>query len=198
MFIPLSIVKNGDFSKASNRLQKATIFQDKIVNKKLSPLLYNIELGLQEINIATQNIDPSKKTTIEKVSADRAYRAKEMLIMNNIRYENISKNYSLLQEQQENNEGLQNVNIMDKEQFEQTFNKKIQASDKFSSENDPFYNLDESESETSKENYMQEKDVDGTLMLPPDLSKIASSFAVLNLSPNYKGQSKYFIKQKKN
>ena len=196
MFIPLSIVKNGDFSKAANKLEKTTIFQDKIVNKKLSPLLYNIEQGLQEINIATQNTDPNKKTTIEPVSTDRSYQAKEMLIMNNIRYENISKNYSLLQEQQENNEGLQNVNIMDKEQFEQTFNKKIQANDKFSSENDPFYNLDESE--TSKESYMQEKDVDGTLMLPPDLSRIASSFAILNLSPNYKGQSKYFIKQKKN
>jgi hypothetical protein len=193
MFIPLSIVKNGTFNKTTNKMENTTIFQDKIVNKNLSPLLYNIELGLQEIKTATQNETSNKKTTIEPASTDRAYLAKEMLIMNNIRYENISKNYSLLQEQQENNEGLQNVNIMDQEQFEQTFNKNIQAKDKFSSEKDPFYNLDENE--PSKEIYMQEKDPNGTLVMPPDLSRIASGFAVLNLSPNYRGRSKYFIKQ---
>ena len=193
MFIPLKIVKNGNFSQAATKMATTAIFQDKIVNKKQSPLLYNIEMGLQEIKTATQNIDSNRKTNISKVSKDRAYLAKDMLNMSNIKYENISKNFSLLQEQQENNKGLQNVNIMDTEQFEQTFNKNIKASDKFSSENDPFYRLDENE--TSNENYIQEKDADNKLMLPPDLSKIASSFVILNLSPDYRGRSKYFIKQ---
>ena len=50
------------------------------------------------------------------------------------------------------------------------------------------------ENETSNENYIQEKDADNKLMLPPDLSKIASNFVILNLSPNYRGRSIYFIK----
>ena len=193
MFIPLTIVKNGDFSKTTTKMRTTTVFQDKIVNMKLSPLLYTIELGLREFKTATQSIDSNRKTTTQEVSSDRAYLAKDLLNMNNIRYENIPKDFSLLQEQQENNKGLQNVNIIDSEQFAQTFNSPVRATDKFASENDPFYKLDENE--TSSENYIQEKDADGTLMLPPDLSKIASSFVVLNLSPDYRGTSKYFIKQ---
>jgi len=191
MHIPSNIVKNGDFSNANNKNSNVTIFQDKIVNKKLSPLLYNIELGLREAKATMQNTNSNIKTTMDKTSSDRAYLAKDMLVMTNIKYENIPKSFSLLEEEQANNAGLQNVNIMDKEQFEQTFNSTVQADDKFTDVNDPFYNLDENE--TSSKIYLQEKDVNGTLMQPPDLSKIASGIVTLNMSPNYRGRSKYFI-----
>ena len=191
MYIPSTIVRNGDFSKAIRKKNDTTIFQDKIVNKKASPLLYNIELGLREAKATMQRTNSSIKTTVDKTSTDRAYLAKDMLVMTNIKYENIPKSFSLLEEEQANNTGLQNVNIMDEEQFEQTYNSTVQADDKFTDENDPFYNLDENE--TSSKNYLQEKDVNGTLMQPPDLSKIASGIVTLNMSPNYRGRSKYFI-----
>ena len=43
MYIPLEVLKNGDFSKFQKEQRNRSIFKDKSVSKLNSPLLYNID-----------------------------------------------------------------------------------------------------------------------------------------------------------
>jgi hypothetical protein len=195
MYIPATILKKGNFDKASRQRNKVKVFRDKVVDSGQSPLLYNIELGLQEMSAAvTGTANSSFKTGLSATSSDRGYVARDMLAESNIAYDNDTKGFSLLNSQS-NVQGLHNKNIMDTKQFQETTNEYVTAENQFPEVNDPFYNLDENE--MANETYSKEQDSQGILMQIPDLSMLASGLTVMNVSINFKGKTKYFMKNDK-
>ena len=73
-----------------------------------------------------------------------------------------------------------------------TFNNTTTAEDKFTSTQDPFYKADEDQG--SNQVYEQEVNQYDQIAIPPDLSRLASEMAVLNLSATFKKKTKYFIR----
>ena len=192
MHVPSEILRHGDFSRASNKKNNKRIFGDKIVNNKISPLLYNIECGLEEMSISTTGRLKSKtKTPPSALSSDRGSQARSMLLQSNVAIDSDGKNFSLLTSMS-NKPGLHSKNIMDKKQFQKTKNQYVTAEKQFPSNQDPFYDLDENE--FSNKQYNIEKDLNGQILNVPDLSKIASGVVYVNMSKTHKGKSKYFLK----
>ena len=189
MYIPSHALSGADFGKAQNKSSRQKIFKNKIVDAKLSPLLYNIEFGIEIMDFVANGDNPNVKSTMNTVEADRGYQAREMLLRTNIAYTVQEKKFSLLRAQGTKKD-LSNKNITDTTQYEQTFNQNSDASDKYTNVSDPFYKQDEA-IESALE-YTREVNSDGAIAVPPDLSLIASEITVANMSKNYRGKSKYF------
>ena len=192
MFIPTEILKQGNFEKAARHRSQKRIFKDKVVDARLSPLLFHIESGIEEMShVAESRYRSLNKCDSNIVTSDRGYQAREMLLQSNIACDNEGKGFSLLK-RQSNKPGLKSKNLMDERQFKQTKNQNVVAHNQFPNQLDPFYDLDENEN--SNRQYQVEKDMDGKAYQVPDLSLMAAGIAVTNLSKNYKGKSKYFTK----
>ena len=191
MHLPTEILKKGDFSKTEKKSGRQRVFKDKIVDSRLSPLLYNIETGNLEMDFVIDGTDSNFKMMMETTSADRGYVARQMLLKTNISFVSGEKEFSLLKEMSDKEE-IKNKNITDIEQFEQTYNSSTTAEDKYKYASDPFFKADENQE--SNQVYIQEVDEHDQIAIPPDLSRIASAIANINLSRTYKGKSKYFIK----
>ena len=192
MYVPTKIMKHGDFSIASVKKNYKRIFGDKVVNKKISPLLYNIECGFEEMSISTTGrLKSKRKTAPTPLSSDRGNQARSMLLQCNVSFDSEGKNFSLLTSMS-NKPGLHSKNIMDKKQFQKTKNQYVTAEKQFKSNQDPFYDLDENE--FSSKQYNIEKNLNGQAVSLPDLSKIAYGVVYVNMSKNHKGKSKYFLK----
>ena len=192
MFIPTEVLKKGNFEKAARHRSKKRIFKDKIVDARLSPLLYNIETGIEEMSLVSESqYRSSNKVEPNITTADRGYQARDMLLKTNIAYDNGGKNFSLLT-RQSNKPGLKSKNIMDAKQFSETKNELVSTNVQFPSNQDPFYEMDENEN--SRKYYKIEQDSQGKQYSVPDLSIVAAGLTVTNMSKNYKGKSKYFTK----
>jgi hypothetical protein len=191
MYLPTTVLKKGDFSKTEKMSGQQRVFKDKIVDAKRSPFLYNIETGNLEMDFVLDGTNPNFKMTMETTSADRGYVARQMLLKTNISYVTGEREFSLLSSMS-NKEEIKNKNITDIEQLEQTFNSSTTAEDKYKYTNDPFFKADENEQ--SSQTYIQEVNEHDQIAIPPDLSRIASAMADINLSRTYKGKSKYFMK----
>ena len=192
MHMPKNILKKGNFNKAKNKRNNKRVFNNKIVDSKNSPLLFDIEVGRKAMStIFDGAVNTRNRSLPNPTDTDRGYVAREMLLQTNIAYDDESKNFSLLT-RQSNKPGLHNKNIMDTKQFEETVNQPITAEDKFTQKEDPFYNLDEGE--MANADYSKEVDRQGRVRVVPDLSSVAATVTRINLSKNYKGKSKYFTK----
>ena len=192
--IPSSVMKNGTFRKAGRNTNRKRIFSDKVVDSTLSPLLYNIECGLEEMSTTFNGKANSKfKTRSQPATVDRGRQARKMLQQSNISIDTDGKDFSLLKAQS-NKPGLHSKNIMDSKQFQHTNNQAVTAQNQFPSNTDPFYDLDENENSNAM--YEAEQDITGQLMHLPDLSTVASGITMVNLSKDFKGKSKYFTKVK--
>jgi hypothetical protein len=189
MYLPSTVLKNGNFDKASKKGTQQKVFKDKIVDSSLSPLLYNIETGILEMEFVVDGYDSNFKMHMDPVSADRGYLARKMLLKTNVSYVSGEREFTLLRT---NKGDLKNKNITDETQYEETFNENTTAEDKFKDTNDPFYKSDEDQ--TSSEAYLQEVDENEQIAVPPDLSRIASDMVAMNMSKSHKGKAKYFIK----
>jgi hypothetical protein len=188
MFIPIGILKNEDsFAKFNNKQENIKICRGMAVSKRNSPLLYNIEMGIERTEMVIDGISPRKK--VKTLSVDQAKRAKKLLKKVNIVRVNRPKDFSLLTDEAEKM-SIFNPNIANEEIFENTFNKYTIAKDKFPFGEDPFYKFDAGN--VSSFSYEQEKSSDNKIMERIDMSKIASGIVSLNMLPKYEGKSKYF------
>jgi len=188
MYIPIEILKQKDSLKSfSSKQNNVRIFKDKAVSKKNSPLLYNIEAGLERVNAGADGVSSRKK--IKARSSNQSERAKHLLHKINVVRVDKPKDFSIITAV-ETNRVINNANIANTEVFENTFNKYITATDKFPSAEDPFYKFDDGN--LSSLSYVNEKSTTNTVMQPIDMSKLASGMVTLNLHSNYAGKSKYF------
>ncbi len=192
MFIPTEALKRGNFEKAARQRSQKRIFKDKTVDTRNSPLLFNIETGIEEMSHVSNGVNISRaKVQPDLRSSDRGWRAREMLLHSNIGYVPQERNYSLLRKMS-NKPGLKSKNIMDTQQFKQTRNEYIQATTHFPNERDTFYELDDNAQTANAR--LAEVDTSGKAIKIPDLSLLAAGITVTNMSKNYVGKSKYFTK----
>ena len=191
MYIPLSVLNTGDFSKAASMSSDKVVFADKIVTGKRSPLLYTIELGRRQMLSVMNNANPDIKGAGTKASKDRGYLARDLLVMCNVSYVEGEKKHSLLRRKKDVPD-VANKNMTDLQQFEETFNTTTTAEDKFKSLNDPFFKADENQ--MANQTYTQEVTAEGKIIKIPDLSRIASNIAFYNLDKSTRS-NKYFMIQ---
>ena len=191
MYIPLNVLNTGNFNKVSSMNSDKTVFSDKIVTGKQSPLLYTIELGRRQILSVMNNMNPDIKGASSSVSKDRGYLARDLLLMCNVSLAEGKKKHSLLRRHRDVPD-VQNKNITDLQQFEEKFKAPATAQDKFTNLNDPFYKSDENQ--MANETYQQETNAEGKVKKVPDLSRLASNMAVYNMDKSTRS-SKYFMIQ---
>ena len=118
MFVPTSVLNNGDFSKASAQVTGKRVFKDKIVDSRRAPYLFNIENGNQEMDAVTSAISPMFKMSMDPASADRGNVARQMLLKTNVSYTLENKKFSLLRAQS-NKGDLKNKNMTDQKQYDE-------------------------------------------------------------------------------
>jgi|7_EtaG_2_1085326.scaffolds.fasta_scaffold50647_2 hypothetical protein len=192
MYIPRSVLASeANFTKHATRESSQQIFQDKSVNKNTEPLLFNIEAAKAVTEVVVQgnsgNIKSANPQSIQSVGA------RDLLRQLNIAYANVPKDFSLMT-RETCSTILENKNIMNSSEFAKIFNIGVTAIDKFPTNTDPFYKLDEG----NLSNHIYETEtMAGVIVNVPDLSKVAASVASLNLSNTYSGKSKYFITSEK-
>jgi len=188
MYIPIDILKDeNSLRNFSSKQESVKIFKGMAVSVRRSPLLYNIESGLQITDLTLDGVAARKK--IKMRSVNQRKRAKKLLHKINVVRANKPKEFSLLTDLAENM-SIDNPAIENEHIFENTFNKYIVATDKFPFAEDPFYKFDNGN--ISALSYVEEKSEDNKRMRPVDMSKIASGMVSLNLRSNYAGKSKYF------
>ena len=188
MYIPIEILKDDNSLRNFSFKQKnVRIFKGNAVSKESSPLLYNIEVGLQRTDSTLDGI--SSRAKIKTRSVNQQKRAKKLLHKINVVRVNRPKEFSLLTDVAESM-SIDNPAIENEHIFENTFNKYITATDKFPFAEDPFYKFDDGN--ISALSYVEEKSEDNKIMNPIDMSKMASGMVSLNLHSNYAGKSKYF------
>jgi len=189
MHVPTQLLNEKSFQKHRQKTNNTTIFGDKVVDKRTEPLLYNIEHGLQAVET---NVG-GKKSKTRSTDPQRSQQAgaRNLLQQLNVVYSSEPKDFSLLSSTAGQTTS-ENKNIIDSVEYTKTFNISVLAVDKFPINTDPFYKIDEGN--TANSNYEKET-IEGVIVNPPDLSKMASGVVTLNLSTKYHGQSKYFLSQ---
>jgi len=189
MHVPTQLLNEKSFQKHRQKTDNTAIFSDKVVDRRTDPLLFNVEYGLQAVGA---NIDgnQSKRRSTDPQRSQKAG-AKNLLQQLNVVYSSEPKDFSLLSSTAGQTTS-ENKNIIDSVEYTKTFNISVLAVDKFPINTDPFYKIDEGN--TANSNYEKET-IEGVIVNPPDLSKMASGVVTLNLSTKYHGQSKYFLSQ---
>ena len=187
MHIPKSVLTvESNFEKQGTRGSDTMLFKDKSVNMAQEPLLFGIEAGLAVTDVVVNgDAGNLRVNTSQKIQSEGA---RNLLRQLNIAYVNIPKDFSLITDTS-GNALIENKNILNTSAFEKIFSIGVTAIDKFPTNTDPFYKLDEG----NLSNYYYEVEtMAGVVVNVPDLSKVASNMTTLNLSATYHGASKYF------
>jgi hypothetical protein len=189
MHVPTQLLNEKSFQKHRQKTNNTAIFSDKVVDRRTEPLLFNIEYGLQTVGVNVDGNQSKMRSTEPQRSQQDG--ARNLLQQLNVVYSPEPKDFSLLSSTAGQTTS-ENKNIIDSVEYTKTFNISVLAVDKFPTNIDPFYKIDEGN--TANSSYEKET-IGGVIVNPPDLSKMASGVVTLNLSTKYHGQSKYFLSQ---
>ena len=174
----------------SSKNTRKQIFIDKIVDPSKEPTLYNIESARMSV---AASIGPYRSTrqmrTPGVCDTRRDVIARDTLAKLNIVPTQHTEDFSLLEENS-TKKSLKNYKIMDSTDFQNTTNIQITPKDKFSHNNDPFYELDEAV--RAPRVYKTTTTAGGAYAKEPDLSYILSNLTILNQKKTYFGKTKYF------
>tara|TARA_B100000085_G_C18552111_1_gene516334 strand:- start:47 stop:763 length:717 start_codon:yes stop_codon:yes gene_type:complete len=103
MFVPYRIIASQNYKKKLDRKNvEQTIFEDKIVNKKAEPTLYNIEAGLSTVKTNTGHCLTLRQKRRGKASGlprTRSDSARELLTLINVQPVQLPRKFSLLSAQ---------------------------------------------------------------------------------------------------
>jgi len=103
MYVPYRIITSSRYKKKLDKKNlEQTIFEDKIVNKKSEPTLYNIEAGLSAVKINTGHSLSMKERRKGKRSGlpqTRSAGARELLTLINVQPVQLPRKFSLLSAQ---------------------------------------------------------------------------------------------------
>jgi hypothetical protein len=177
-------------SPSTARRKNSQIFIDKIVDRRSEPTLFNIESARMSAQLTTGPYRYTRQLRQAGRETRRDVIARDTLAMMNVTVSQLDENFSLL-ESNSNKRTILNPNIMDSVDFANTVNSAILSIDKFVSDSDPFYELDEAVN-TPQEYKNIKADIDGKSAHEPDLSFILSNMTILNQSTTYFGKNKYF------
>lgn len=185
---PSKDIKNANFNKLKSKSKNRMIFNDKIINRKTEPTLFNVQAAAMAMQ-SNQNIINIRSSRRLQAKTDMAQIAEDTLFMMNIAIDNTTKDFSLLEDN--NVQKLEsNPNIMDKQQANDILNTHKSIDKYFDNTNDPILNLDDGNNSTAE---YKLKTNEGINISDKDLSKILSEINILNQSNNYFGKNKYYL-----
>ena len=188
--IPAQVIAASPRSvqKLSQKMRNEVFVNDKVINKKAEPTLFNIESARATVERATSIVSTAHQKKSLRANPNQALISREVLFAMNLSVVDLPVDFSLLESNPETT-GILNPNILDKNQFNLTLNKNITAVDKFPNSNNPIYQLDEGN--FSNAVYIENKV--GTVNVSNlDLSKVLSDINIINNTPNNLGTNKYF------
>ena len=148
------------------------------VSKVINPL--NVLKGMTNLNSKDLGVTVSEDATIEETSL-------AFLSVLGCTISSESADYSLL-EVQTDTETIENESILDEKSFSKLKTKVSVAADKFSNEDDPFYQFDD-----ALPTSMQKSIASSTTATVTDLSTIAASLFSSNSGANTSGKLKEFM-----
>lgn len=174
--------------KLNTKLNNEVFVNDKVVNRRIDPTLYNVESARATIDKTTRIVSSTHQKKVMRANPNQNLISRETLYAMNISVVDMPIDFSLLESNSED-VNILNPNIMDKNQFNLTLNKKVTAIDKFPNSNNPIYQLDEGNFSTAV--YVKNKV--GTVNVSNiNLSKVVSDMNVINNLRNNLGRNKYF------
>jgi len=186
--IPAQQLFKKQSSKANNKLNNVVFVNDKMVNRKTEPTLYNVESARSTINNTTRVCSTIHEKKFSKANRDQNKLAHDTLFDMNISVVDLPIDFTLLETNSEDIMIL-NPNIVDMKGMKAVANKNVTAVDKFPNSNDPIYQLDEG----NFSNVVYTKNQVGTVNVSNlNVSKVVSDIAVLNFGTEGTGINKYF------
>ena len=182
--LPTQAIKEANLTKAASKSDDRFIFDDKIVNRKTEPLLFN----LQNANIAMQaskgdySIRKARKQLPPLHTNDLKVLSNKIMLEMNVVIDNTPLNFSLL-ECNKIEKLDDNPNIFDRVAIDDLENREITVDNYFPDKNDPINQLDD---ENDKPQQYSKNTIQGKVEYANiDLTKI-------NQSPKYYGKNKYY------
>ena len=168
----------------ARRIRKAfsdrRMVQGLIVNKRHEPTLYNILCGLR---ILKDDLLDTRIKTPRQVNINRQQLAEEMLLLTNVGFSDHGIAFSLLETESQKEEE-KNPNIIDEEEFQNTFNQLQTGEQSFLSDEDTIYELDE-DKELARNNVFYVSD-------NADASFVASRLHLINSKSAFHTRNKYY------
>ena len=191
--IPNRLVKKEQSTKKLNSISgDRFIMNDKIINKRTEPTLFNIQAAAMAMQVNQGQIGLRQARRLPSQNNVQTIVCDTFLEMN-VSIDNTPKNFSLL-ECNVVDELEENPNIMDVKQTNVLQNSEVSVEKYFGSENDPILQLDEGNN--SRQEY-ETNTIKGVKKQDSDLSNLLSEVNILNQSSNYFGKNKYFASSSK-
>tara|TARA_Y100000592_G_C5466128_1_gene316823 strand:+ start:886 stop:1446 length:561 start_codon:yes stop_codon:yes gene_type:complete len=153
-----------------------------IVNRRHEPTLYNILCGLR---ILKDDLSDIKIKTPRQAIMNRQQLAEEMLLLTNVGFSDQGIGFSLLETESQKEEE-KNPNIIDEDDFQNTFNQLQTGEQNFLSDEDTIYELDEDKELARNNNnvlYVSNN---------PDASFVASQLHLINSRSEFRTRNKYY------
>ena len=188
--VPLGVLKSPveEQKKLVTKSKDLIIFNDKIVNRRTQPQLFNVQAAATTMQIKTTNVSLRASRRRRYSETDMIKLTNETLMAMNVVLDTLPKDFTLLSQM---NLVMPDSNpyVMDAVLIDSIENAPQSARDFFPSEKDPIYQLDEGNNSPVEYSSIQR---DGSITPPIDLSPILSNINILNESPIFFGKIKYY------
>ena len=172
--------------KANSKLNSQIVINDKIVNKKTEPTLFNVESARSSI-LRSNSVSDRQSLRKSRTENNQSKMAMEVLFGMNVQVVDLPVDYSLLESNSED-VNITYPNIIDMNQYNMTLNKDVLVTDKFPNSNNPIFQLDLKD--LSRVKYTDYK-IGKVNVSNLDLSKVVSDLCIVNKMPNGNGKNKY-------
>jgi hypothetical protein len=188
--VPLGVLKAPapEQKKIITKSKDLIVFNDKIVNKRTQPQLFNVQAAAATIQVKTTNVSLRASRHRRVSETDMIKLTNDTLMAMNVALDTLPKDFTLLSQM---NLVMPDPNpyVMDAELIDSIENAPKSARDFFPSEKDPIYQLDEGNNSALEYSSIQRA---GSITPPVDLAPILSNINILNESSFFFGKIKYY------
>ena len=131
-----------NLTKIKSRSQNRYIFNDKIVNRKTEPTLFNVQSAATTMLAVQGNLGLRNARRMRNTETDMARLSRQTMLQMNVVVDSAPQNFSLLECNSVSDLGA-NPNIADNQQIDTLQPLEVQIDQFFPSEDDPILQLDD-------------------------------------------------------
>lgn len=191
--VPPAVFQQEQLTKLKSKSEHQMVFEDKIINKTIEPLLFNVQCAASAMK-AKQN-KMSHRAARRRARGSDARQNNLLTITNdtllemNVALASLPQDFTLLEDMVDISPDV-NPNVMSMQLADSIKNKPSDIKKHFPSDKDPIFQLDDGNN--NKDTYSQAK-ISGKVVATVDLSKVLCNLNIMNQSSDYFGRNKYYL-----
>ena len=181
--VPPAVFQQEQLTKLKSKSEHQMVFEDKIINKTIEPLLFNVQCAASAMKAKQNKMSHrARQNNLLTITNDT-------LLEMNVALASLPQDFTLLEDMTDISPDV-NPNVMSMQLADSIKNKPSDIKKHFPSDKDPIFQLDDGNN--SKNAYSQAK-ISGKVVATVDLSKVLCNLNIMNQSSDYFGRNKYYL-----